>query len=156
MEGKGRTIVPRKALIRKGSWPPQAPVERLAETMNTNQSEDNRAMNTLELKQPVRQVIQLLVEQRYSELESLTKGIRLGARDIAGAIADYKGTLVMPPEDSYDLMNVVSVRNAKPPKWSIIMLLWTKEEGRSDLSIELTLVKETQGFRIELDDIHVL
>jgi len=109
----------------------------------------------MELKQPVRQVIKLLVERRYSELELLTKGIRLGARDIAQAVADYKKTLVIPPEDSYDLMNVVSVRNSEPPKWSIIMPLWTKEEGRSDLSIELTLIKETQDFRIELDDIHV-
>ena len=36
------------------------------------------------------------------------------------------------------------------------MPLWTKEEGRSDLSIEVTVIKETSGFKIELDDIHVL
>lgn len=112
-------------------------------------------MSTMEPKQPVLQVIKLLVEQRYSELESLTKGVRLGAREIGRAIAAYKRTLVMPPEDSYQLMNVVGVQNAKPPKWSIMMPLWTREEGRSDLSIELTLVKEIQGFKIELDDIHV-
>lgn len=101
-------------------------------------------------------MIELLVKQKYSELESLTKGIRLSAQDMMQAIAAYKGKLVIPPDDSYKLMDAIGVKNAEPPKWSIVMPLWTEEEGRSDLSVELTVVKETTGFRIELDDIHVL
>ena len=123
---------------------------------NAGQSKLISGMNALELKQPVRQVIKLLVEQRYSELESLTKGIRLRAGDMMQAVQSYKRTLIMPPEDSYNLMNAVNIRSSEPPQWSIVMPLWTQEEGRSDLSIELTLIKEIQGFRIELDDIHVL
>jgi hypothetical protein len=36
------------------------------------------------------------------------------------------------------------------------MPLWTREEGRSDLSIAITVIADGEGFRIELDDIHVL
>jgi hypothetical protein len=36
------------------------------------------------------------------------------------------------------------------------MPLWTREEGRSDLSVEITLIAQNGDFRIELDDIHVL
>lgn len=36
------------------------------------------------------------------------------------------------------------------------MPLWTIEEGRSDLSLELTLVENDKTISIELDDIHVL
>ena len=52
-------------------------------------------MDTPKLKELVRQVIALLVEQKYSELESLPKGIRLGADDIRQAIATYKVKLVI-------------------------------------------------------------
>ena len=101
-------------------------------------------------------MIELLVEQKYSELESLTKGIRLNAQDMMQVVTAYKRKLVMPPDDSYKLMDVVAVKNAEPPKWSIVMPLSTEEEGRSDLSIELTIIKEAAGFRIELNDMHVL
>lgn len=112
-------------------------------------------MHTPELKQPVRQVIELLVEQKYSELESLTKKTRLSAQDIRQAIAAYNEKLIMPPDGSYRLMSVVRVRGAEPPKWSVAMPLWTENEGRSDLSIELTIIKQEGGFLVELDDIQV-
>jgi hypothetical protein len=53
-------------------------------------------------------------------------------------------------------MEVAAVREVKPPRWSIIMPLWTAEEGRSDLSLELTLVENGETTNVELDDIHVL
>jgi hypothetical protein len=36
------------------------------------------------------------------------------------------------------------------------MSLWTVEEGRSDLSLELTVAESGDGYLIEVDDIHVL
>jgi len=36
------------------------------------------------------------------------------------------------------------------------MSLWTAEEGRSDLSLELTITESGNGYLIEVDDIHVL
>jgi hypothetical protein len=36
------------------------------------------------------------------------------------------------------------------------MPLWTKEEGRSDLTLELTVTMGANDTQIELDDIHVL
>lgn len=109
-----------------------------------------------QLRQPVRQVIELLVAGKYTEVEALTNSIRLSAQEIAKAITDYGRQLVLPPADAFGLMDVVEVRNAKPRRWSITMRLWTQEEGRSDLSLELTLSADAQSFAIELDDIHVL
>jgi hypothetical protein len=108
------------------------------------------------LKKPVRQVVELLVARKYAELESLTNGVRLSATDIAAAIAGYGRQLVSLPNDAFSLMDVVKVKGAEPPKWSIVMPLWTQEEGRSDLSIELTVIERDNRFAIELDDIHVL
>ena len=109
-----------------------------------------------QLIQPVRQVIQYLVAGKFAELESLTGGRRLSAQEMARAISDYGRKLVAPPDDAFALMDVVAVRNARPAQWSVTMSLWTREEGRSDLSIGVTLIADTESFRIELDDIHVL
>ena len=108
------------------------------------------------LQQPVRAIIELLVDGKYAELETLTKGIRLTGGEMAKAIADYGRQLVVPPEDAFELMDVLEVRAVQPPRWSITMPLWTKEEGRSDLSLELTLIGDQEPFGVELDDIHVL
>lgn len=108
------------------------------------------------LKQPIRQVIEHLVAGKYAELETLTKGQRLTAQEMAKTVSDYGRTLVLPPDDAFRLMDVVEVQNAQPPQWSITMPLWTHEEGRSDLSIGVTLIADVEDFRIELDDIHVL
>jgi hypothetical protein len=108
------------------------------------------------LKEPVRKVLKLLATAQYAELEAITNGVRLKAPEIASAIDEYGRKLIPVPEEGLDLMDVVRVRNALPEKWSIKIPLWTKEEGRSDLSAEITLIQAGNDFRIELDDIHVL
>jgi hypothetical protein len=108
------------------------------------------------LRRPVRDVIELLTAGRFKDIEILTNGSRLNAMDIAKAITDYGRQLVMPPEDGYELMDVVEVRDSAPPRWSIRIPLWTREEGRSDLSLELTVSQRSNGFDVELDDIRVL
>jgi hypothetical protein len=108
------------------------------------------------LKDPVRQITGLLVDGKYLEVETLTHGVRLTAPQMATAIAEYGRLLVSLPDHAFDLMNVAEVRNAKPSRWSVVMPLWTREEGRSDLSLELTITDLENGFAIELEDIHVL
>jgi hypothetical protein len=109
-----------------------------------------------QLKQPIHQVITLLVAGKYTELEALTHGVRLSAKEIENAISDYGKKLVLLPENSFGLMDVVEVKDAIPKRWSIAMPLWTQEEGRSDLTLEITAIKQQNGFEVELDDIHVL
>ena len=36
------------------------------------------------------------------------------------------------------------------------MPLWTQEEGRSDLTVGMTIIEQQNNFVVELDDIHVL
>ena len=53
-------------------------------------------------------------------------------------------------------MDVIEVKNAQPRRWSIAMPLWTQEEGRSDLTLEITVIEQQNDFLVELDDIHIL
>jgi hypothetical protein len=64
--------------------------------------------------------------------------------------------LVLPPEEGFQLMDVIEVKNAQPRRWSIAMPLWTQEEGRSDLTLEITVIEQQNDFLVELDDIHIL
>lgn len=109
-----------------------------------------------QLRKPVRQIVELLAAGEFSAVEALTNGIRLSASEIAKAIGHYGRHLVPPPEKAFGLMDVVEIQNAYPRRWSVTMPLWTREEGRSDLSLELTVIGREKDFGIELDDIHVL
>jgi hypothetical protein len=113
-------------------------------------------MMNKELERSVRQVVDHLVAGRYSDLEVLTKGRRLSAKDMARTINDYGRTLALPPKEAFEIIDIVRVLGTEVPQWSITMPLWTCEEGRSDLSLELTLTAQSGGYEIELDDIHVL
>ena len=109
-----------------------------------------------EIQKQVDLLIKLLVDGQYDQIESLTKSVRLPADQMKSAINQYGRKLVEPPREAYKLMDVVEVQTAKPERWSITMPLWTEEEGRSDLTIELTLIKSNGAFTVELDDLRVL
>ena len=108
------------------------------------------------LKDTTYKIIRLLVAEKYSELEEVTNGVRLNATEIAKIVAGYGKKLVVLPEDGFHLMNVVEVKNTNPKRWSVQIPLWTQEEGRSDLTLEMTVIDQKKDFSIELDNIHVL
>ena len=108
------------------------------------------------LVKPVNQVVELLVTGKYSDLENLPHGVRLTAREIANAVSDYGRKLIQPPQNGLKMMDVIEVKDANPKRWSIVMPLWSEEEGRSDLTLEMTAIDCGASVVIELDNIHVL
>src|SRR5205814_2086152 len=104
----------------------------------------------------VRKIIELLVAGRYQEVAQITHEQRLDAQSIQRAIRDYGRQLEMPPEKEFDRLDVIKVENTEPPRFSVRIPLWTAEEGRSDLTLELTLIKSNNDCMVEVDDIHVL
>jgi hypothetical protein len=100
-------------------------------------------------------VLHLLANKKYREIEFLTSGRRLSASQIEDAISQYGRTLVDVPTEGRALIDVVAIRSDPAHRWSIVVPLWTKEEGRSDLSAHMTAIREGSKTRIELDDIRV-
>src|SRR5215211_4599568 len=91
------------------------------------------------IKATVHQIVAMLMQADYDELERLTNSRRLTAAEIAEGVREYGGALVMPPEDAFDNLDVIEVEGANPREWSVNVNLWTAEEGQSDLTLELTL-----------------
>ncbi len=103
----------------------------------------------------VRVVISLLAGGQYADLARLTQD-RMSATDIARAIEDYGKTVTACPEPIEELLDIVEVRNTTRPTWSVVVPIFTREEGRSDLSIELTFVEwGGETLRVTLEDIRV-
>jgi hypothetical protein len=98
----------------------------------------------------------LLVAQKYEELELLSHGIRLDSESMARAVREYGRKLIIPPDGSFDHLDIIRVENSNPPKWSVDVDCWTSEEGHSDLTLSLTLIETADGIVVEVDDLHVL
>jgi hypothetical protein len=105
----------------------------------------------------VRELVAQLAAGAYADLERRTGGDRLRAGEIAPAVAAYGRRLVpFPIADSLEL-DVVRIPGAEPKAWSVDVPLRTKEEGRSDLTLQLTVREGRSGtFVVEIEDLHVL
>lgn len=105
----------------------------------------------------VRKVIEFLAARNYRDLELLTASIRLTSEQIESAVRGYGCTVIPLPSDGVGLIDYVAIQDARPPAWSVYVPLFTQEEGRSDLSVDLTLIEtEPSSFAIELNDLRVL
>lgn len=105
----------------------------------------------------VQVAVGLLVAGEYDALAATTYGRRLSAKQLRDAVSEYGRTLRSLPDDEWTTLDVVEVPDAEVPTFHVVVDLWTEEEGRSDLSLEL-LMKDTDGgaFETEILDLHVL
>jgi hypothetical protein len=105
----------------------------------------------------IRMIVGLLVSGDYCAIEIRSRGIRLNAEQMKEAVQTYGRTLQSLPETSYAELDVIRVSHATSPTWSITVPLWTVEEGRSDLTLECTVIdKGLPELDIEIDNLHVL
>jgi hypothetical protein len=107
------------------------------------------------LRSATREIVDRLAEGDYERAIKRCDKSRLTKDDLRTVILDYRRTVVSPPTDAYEL-DAVEVKGAAVPTWSVSAPLWTAEEGRSDLTLELTISLGTGAPYIELDDLHVL
>ena len=104
----------------------------------------------------VRAVVTQLAAGQYADLEHRTGGVRLTAGQIADAVREY-GRRILPPSDADLPLDVVPITAAAPRAWSVNVPLSTTDEGRSDLTLQLTIrAAQAGGYHVEIDDLHVL
>ena len=114
-------------------------------------------MNSEKLNFAVKTVTDYLAQGEYEELERLSNGIRLKANEIETAVVDYGRKIEPLPDTVYEELDVVEVDGSEPKQWSVNVPVFTFEEGRSDLTLELTIIDSCSGlYTVEVDDLHVL
>jgi hypothetical protein len=109
-----------------------------------------------EIEAIVRSVIWQLVSKDYDSVVRRGPHGRSAAEDIRRVIEEYGRTLVMPPASGYEkLIRRYPGGDADDPTWRVDAPLWTKEEGRSDLEIRLTIVFGPGDPKVTLRDVLV-
>lgn len=99
-------------------------------------------------------IIILLVNKEYEELINEIDCQDLSSDDILNIIEDFGETLIVPSLEELEQLNIIDIDDNE---WAIDFDLWTKESGKSDLTIQLTIKRNSdKSLDIKLDDIHVL
>ena len=107
------------------------------------------------LRSTARRLVDLLTHEDYVLAVEYCAKSRLSSDDLRNVIREYGRKLAPPPLDAYNNLDAVQVKSAVVPTWSVRVPLWTKEEGRSDLTLELTIALDSGVQKVELDDLHV-
>ena len=108
------------------------------------------------LRSAVREMMDQLAREDYESVVRRCVKSRLTSSDLRTVIRDYGRKVVSPPPDAYKKLDAVRVKGAAAPTWSVRAPLWTEEEGRSDLTLELTIALGPGAPNVELDDLQVL
>ena len=106
-------------------------------------------MDKLKMRNTVHRLVEMLIAGDYDGLERASRGRRLTGEHLRQAVGEYGRELRMPPEVVFDDLDLNEIEGAIPQAWWVLVDLWTVDEGRSDLTLEIRLT-DTGG---ELYDI---
>ncbi len=103
----------------------------------------------------VHDLVAALSRGEYRAITSAGRVSRLQAADMRQGIEEYGRTLVPLPSNAIAEWDLYPL-DGKPDVFGVDVPLWTAEEGRSDLTLSLTVHDRQGSVLIEVDDLHVL
>lgn len=121
--------------------------------------EVNPIVDENKLRRILLHIIGLLVRGEYEALVSFTGGRRLTMQMMQDIVAEWPYSLTMPLHNEIeDLVGASGeISGSNPHQWWVDVNLYTIEEGRSDLMLQLTVTDDPGEFyRVEMNDLHVL
>ena len=106
------------------------------------------------MREAVREVVDVLAAGRHDQLVSDGRAGRLTAEELDRAVREYGRTLVALPEEAWALVALYRLEDGSGVALEVPM--WTTEEGRSDLTLSLTVSERDGAVAIEIDSLDVL
>jgi len=104
---------------------------------------------------PIRALVDMLVKGRFDQLERDGRSGRLSSHELKEVLQGYGRTIIALPDEAFRLVEGYPVKGQNAT-WAVDVPLWTAEEGRSDLTLSLTVSDSQNGVRWEIDDLHTL
>ncbi len=102
----------------------------------------------------LQEIVHALVEGDYG----LSRGIasvapvdEATAEQIRGYVSQYGETLIELPDETWS----TSVAQWMGTHWDALVDLWTRQSGRSDMILAFSAFETREGFRFEIDSVHV-
>ena len=108
-----------------------------------------------EFRAPIADLVDALVRGDFDSLDRDGRSGSVGAEGLLRSVTEYGRTLVSLQDDAFELGEAGRV-TAQPGEWWIVVPMWTAEEGRSDLSLELAALPTQDGHRLVVTDLHGL
>jgi hypothetical protein len=105
----------------------------------------------------LRALVEDLVHGNYEEIKKKGRAGRLSREEIKEAIDDYPGKITLPPEESFKKFHRYEYdKNNEDEEGCLIEYELWYDQQESDLTLSATIVRNSQGMRIGIEDIHVL
>lgn len=108
-----------------------------------------------DFRAPIANLVDVLARGDFAALDRDGRSGRVGGDGLRRSIEEYGRTLTALPDGAFDLADAGTV-NDRSGEWWIVVPMWTSEEGRSDLSLEVAALPTSDGHRFEITDLHVL
>jgi hypothetical protein len=102
----------------------------------------------------IERILVLLSRHEIDAAIALCPSSRVTKDGVAQSLAEYGQPFVVPPPAWERTIDAIAVANARVPTWSVVVPLWAAD-GMSDLSVELTVRRRSDGVSVEIDDIRV-
>lgn len=103
----------------------------------------------------IRRLVKDLAEHRFAELEADGRAGRVTAEELKHTIDAYGMTITELPDEAIGLIEIYSV-HGQPGLLLADVPLWTLQEGRSDLTLSVTIHQTETCSKVEINDISVM
>lgn len=107
-------------------------------------------------RRPLKDLVDELIKGNFAKLEADGRAGRLSAEDLKSVLTDYNRTFIPLPESEFDTMEMFPRVKSDGHTWGVDLDLFTEEEGRSDLTLQLTVRDAGEVIVTEIDDLHAL
>ncbi len=105
-------------------------------------------------RQALRDAVHQLIVGNYQALCRDGRAGRLTADELHDAVTGYPATLVEIPDEAFELPEPIEYSDGSG--WSLDLDLWTAEEGRSDLTLSVSIQERPEGIRLLIENLHVM
>ena len=99
----------------------------------------------------IQNYVACLANKDYQATQELTLSDSVPVQDIQRRMEEYGNEIIPLPTNAFDLAQVYQVTDKQI---DIFLPLWSREEGRSDLTLCLSCIKEEN--KIKINDLEVL
>jgi hypothetical protein len=111
-------------------------------------------LNIDSFKKIIKNIVMDLSSKDYKKIELEKTNGRVNIADLENIINEYGKTIIPLPDKAFEIANVYTIEKEK--RIDIYVPLWTKEEGRSDLTLSITCYLKNNKPVIEMNDLEVL
>ena len=102
----------------------------------------------------IKEVIIDISNEDYNKLNQKYEYSRVSIDDLAKTIKKYGNHIVPLPERAFDFAEKYYIESEK--RIDVYLPLWTKEEGKSDLTLSISCYNNESELYIEINDLRVL